>query len=42
MYINDLLHMLSDPCLIFADNTKIYVHARSEDDVYQLQQDINW
>ena len=30
-----------NPCLLFADDTKIYSHIRSEDDICQLQQDID-
>ena len=33
--------MLSNPCLLFADDTKIYSHIRNEYDIYQLQQDID-
>ena len=31
----------SNPCLLLADDTKIYSHIRNEDDIYQLQQDID-
>jgi len=40
IYINDLFCMLSNPCLLCADDTKIYNHIRSEDDVCKLKQDI--
>ena len=33
--------MLFNPCLLFADDTKIYSHIINEDDIYQLQQDID-
>ena len=35
--------MLSNPCLLFADDTKIYSNFRNEYDIYmyQLQQDID-
>ena len=34
IYINDdLPNMLSNPCLLFADDTKICSHIRNEDDI---------
>ena len=41
IYIKDLPQMLSNPCLLFADDTKIYGHIRNHYDIYQLQQDID-
>ena len=41
IYINDLSQMLSNPCLLFADDTKTYSHIKNEYDIYQLQQDID-
>ena len=41
IYINDLSKMLFNPCLLFADDTKIYCHIRNEGDIYQLQQEID-
>ena len=40
IYINDLPQMLSNPCLLFVDDTKIYSCIRNKDNIYQLQQDI--
>jgi len=35
-----LPRMFSNPCLLFADDTKIYSHIKSEDNVCKLEQDI--
>ena len=34
IYINDLSQMLFNPCLLFADDTKIYSHIRNKGDIY--------
>jgi len=41
MYINDLPSVLSNPCLLFADDTKVYSGVKSDDDIKRLQKDID-
>ena len=41
MYINDLPSGLSNPCLLFADDTKVYSCVKNDDDIRRLQEDID-
>ena len=39
MYINDLPSALSSPCLLFADDTKVFSCVKNDDEIRRLQED---
>jgi len=41
IYINDLPSVLSNPCLLFADDTKVFSCIKNIDDIRRLQEDID-
>lgn len=41
IFINDLVRLLKNPCLLYADDLKIFARVRCHEDCNSLQQDLN-